>query len=526
VELTAEGPARIARTLAAAEAAALAGAPVQAMTLLQALEGVDLDPVARGRVLMVQGVLQVYSGQPGAAAEVPTMYLAAARAFGEHAPDRARIALMSAFGQISGSDWMLRGCSAEDVGREARLLIGSDPVDGLGDVVLAAVSSFVLDEYEEAVPRMKQAVEALRTQQLPIHLVPALGGISVLLTTALYDDDARTELLLRCADALRDAGALMPLDPILWTLALTEADLGQLDSAERLLAEVFHKREAGGMTPDQQEMFKNVEYLAWRGTDPDLEAQIERSGQAAVALGFGGAETMARAASSLLAQSAGDYETAYRLSSGIWEQGFLQVAPRELPDVVEAAVFTDRQVEAERALAALARISDASGTTWARAVTATGRALVSRGEEAEDHFRDAVRILDSTRNVAAAARAHLLYGEWLHRSRRKADARFQLRTALEMFEAMGASRYAARARRELAATGADVAEPEELQHGLTSREATVAALAADGATNAEIAASLLLSPHTVDFHLRKVYRKVGVSSRRELARTLRRTGSG
>ncbi|KHL19611.1 AAA ATPase-like protein [Mumia flava] len=523
VELTPAGPARIDRTLAAAEAAAIGGAPVQASRLLASLEETELDPVGLGRSLMVRAAVHVYSGLADASADVPAMYLRAARAFEASDPVRAREALVRCASNLGGAEWMMRGCSVEEAATTIREIVGEEPRDVAG-TALAALASFALDPYEVAAPQMRAAVDAIASDRVSPTELLELGMLGMVLATGLLDDDARTTILTRSAEVARAAGALYPLDVFLWVRSLTEADIGQLESAGRLLAEVGQVRDAIGLTPDQQEMFKNVEYLAWCGRGPDLEAQIERSGQAAVALGLGGAETMARAASALLASCAGDYETSYRLSAGIVEQNHLQVAQRALVNLVEAAVFTGRDEEARRALVRLESIAAASPTTWARGLAAVGRALVATDDETEVAFREAVQILEPTRNLAALGRARLLYGEWLLRRRRRADARFQLRGALGVFERMGAVRFAERARRELLASGGtegpgDAAGPTRTSD-LTAREATVAAMAAAGSTNAEIAAALLLSPHTVDFHLRKVFRKLGVTSRRELAGTL------
>jgi DNA-binding CsgD family transcriptional regulator len=192
-----------------------------------------------------------------------------------------------------------------------------------------------------------------------------------------------------------------------------------------------------------------------------------------------------------------------------------------LVELIEAGA---RSGKPELAADALARLSDttaASGTDWALGVQARSRALITEGEAAEGLYREAVEALERTRVRVELARAHLLYGEWLRRERRRRDAREQLRTAHERFVEFGIEAFAERARVELEATGEHPRQRTiETRDDLTPQEAQVARLAADGATNQQIGAQLFISPSTVDYHLRKVFRKLGVDSRRQLKQHL------
>jgi DNA-binding CsgD family transcriptional regulator len=162
-------------------------------------------------------------------------------------------------------------------------------------------------------------------------------------------------------------------------------------------------------------------------------------------------------------------------------------------------------------------LAEASGTDWALGIEARSRALVSEGSAAEDLYRRSIELLSRTRIRVALARAHLLYGEWLRREGRRIDSREQLRIAHELFTGMGAHGFAERARRELLATGETARKRvDETRGDLTAQEAQIARMAADGHTNPEIGARLFISPRTVEWHLRKIYPKLGVSSRREL----------
>jgi ATP/maltotriose-dependent transcriptional regulator MalT len=192
-----------------------------------------------------------------------------------------------------------------------------------------------------------------------------------------------------------------------------------------------------------------------------------------------------------------------------------------LPELIEAAARTGDTGIAGDALTRLAQFTQAGGTDFGLGVEARCRALLSDGEAEESLYREAIDRLGRTRLRPELARAHLLYGEWLRRESRRADAREQLRTAHGMLAAMGAEAFAERARHELLATGETVRQPKaEPASALSAQEAHIARLAADGHTNPEIAAQLFLSARTVEWHLRKIFSKLGIASRRELREAL------
>jgi DNA-binding CsgD family transcriptional regulator len=189
-----------------------------------------------------------------------------------------------------------------------------------------------------------------------------------------------------------------------------------------------------------------------------------------------------------------------------------------LVEMIEAAVRSGRRETAARALIQLEERASAANTDWALGVLARSKALLSSGETAEGFYREAIKRLESSRIAVQLARAHLLYGEWLRRENRRIDARQELRVAFDALHAMGATAFAERARRELRATGETARERTAATSTvLTPQEAQIARLAADGRTNPEIGSELFISPRTVEYHLSKVYAKVGVSSRSELA---------
>ena len=192
-----------------------------------------------------------------------------------------------------------------------------------------------------------------------------------------------------------------------------------------------------------------------------------------------------------------------------------------LAELILAAARSGRTDRATDALERLSEMTRASGSDWALGIEARSRALLSEGANADRLYREAIERLGRTRVRVALARAHLQYGEWLRRERRRLDAREQLQTAYEMLTAMGVEAFAQRAERELLATGARARKRSpETRETLTAQEAQVARLARDGLSNLEIGARLFISPRTVEYHLHKVFTKLDISSRQQLGRVL------
>jgi DNA-binding CsgD family transcriptional regulator len=230
-------------------------------------------------------------------------------------------------------------------------------------------------------------------------------------------------------------------------------------------------------------------------------------------------------AAALLYNGLGRYDKALTAAELVCEYDDVGVLGWSLTELVEAAVRSGQPARASDALRRLSETTRASGTDWALGTEARSRALLSDGQTAENCYREAIERLGRTRMRPAVARAHLLYGEWLRRENRRQDARAELRTAHGLFTTMGIEAFAERARRELLATGDAVHKPAaETVSELTAQEAHIARLAAGGRTNVEIGAQLFLSTRTVEWHLSKVYTKLGVGSRRELRPALASLG--
>jgi DNA-binding CsgD family transcriptional regulator len=230
-------------------------------------------------------------------------------------------------------------------------------------------------------------------------------------------------------------------------------------------------------------------------------------------------------ATAVLHNGLGHYQAALVAAQQACEHDELGFGVWVLPELIEAAVRCGDHKIAAAAFRQLSERTSLSGSQWARGIEARSRALIAGGRDAEEFYLEAISQLGRSRMTVHLARAHLIYGEWLRRENRRHDARAELRTAHGLFTTMGIEAFAERARRELLAAGDTVRKPTvETASELTAQEAHIARLAVDGRTNVEIGAQLFLSTRTVEWHLGKVYTKLGVGSRRELPRALASLG--
>jgi ATP/maltotriose-dependent transcriptional regulator MalT len=256
----------------------------------------------------------------------------------------------------------------------------------------------------------------------------------------------------------------------------------------------------------------------WRGREAEASRLIEASDRDAVSRGEGRRIGAARCAAAVLYNGLGRYEQACEAArSGAGQPREVALSNWCLPELVEAAVRSDQHALAEDARDRLEHTTIPSGTDWALGIQARCNALLSARGQAEGHYRDAIEHLGRTRMRTEHARAHLLFGEWLRREGRRIEAREHLRTAYEMFAEIGMEAFAERARRERLATGESIRKRRtEIANELTPQEAQIARLARAGLTNPEIGGQLFLSPRTVEWHLKKIFTKLGISSRRAL----------
>lgn len=503
--LTPHGAQKYARLVAAAEAALAAGAARLAKTLLDEVDEDVLDPISRGRLITARASLAIFIADPALMTAGANM-LAAAESFHGHDTTLEQNALIKAFEYTLPAERQAQGATLTELG--SRMRKGAELQHGIAATLLRALSAHILLPYAQAVPMMRTAVEALL--ELDARELLEYGAISVVLTTALWDADSRRDCLARTVAAARDAGSLQVLDTTWWIMSLAELTGGTPKRAQQYIEQVRELRRAIGF---DAEHVINVALLAWSGAP---RPQVEMIAEGAGAMGFGGVKASGDSALALRDLAEGHYSDAYERFKPLVDDPFLQVTPHELPDFVEAACRSGHSEEAGVHVTRLEEMASANGSAWNLGAAQRSRALVEG--DAEHHFRASVATLEPTGIEIDLARTHLLYGEWLRRSKRRREAREHLRCALELFEKGRAPGFAQRARNELQAIGVHASTagtPGPLD--LTAQELTVAQLAAAGSTNAEIGATMFLSGNTVDYHLRKVFQKLGISSRRQLA---------
>jgi len=332
----------------------------------------------------------------------------------------------------------------------------------------------------------------------------------------MWDYDSWDVLTARQIQVARDAGALTVLPVTLSTRAALYLLAGELALAES----VVEQAEAVADAIDNTSMsYTALCVAAFRGREGIARDLIESGTKEFLDRGDGLGLNIALWATSVLNNGLSRYDDAFVAAEQVLEDRHeIMFSPMACVELIEAASRIGKEVSAVAALERLAEATSASGTNWAAAIEARCRALLSHGEAAETLYRDAIELLTPTALRCDLARTQLLYGEWLRRERRARDGRGQLRAAYGLFTELGMEGFAERARAELRASGEHPrSRTVDTGADLTPREAQIAQLVAQGATNPEIAARLFISRSTVEYHLRKIFSKLGVQSRTQLA---------
>ena len=340
-------------------------------------------------------------------------------------------------------------------------------------------------------------------------------------THELWDYPAWRELSFRSVRLARDAGAVAVLPMLLVYLAGVHVYGGDFAAAAALIDEADTITAATGNAQAPMR-YARVFLSAWRGDEAEALKLIDAAVTDATTRGEGRVFSLAGHVAAVLYNGLGRYLAALDAARRACEHDEFGYFGWSLAELVEAGVRGDAVDEAQAALRILEERTRASGTDWALGVRARSKALLSDDASTESLYRDAIERLDRTGVRVHLARAHLVYGEWLRRQNRRLDGREHLRTAYEALSGMGARAFAERARRELLATG-ETARKRTVDTGqlLTAQESQIVRLAADRHTTPEIASQLFISPRTVEYHLHKVFSKLGVSSRKELRGALR-----
>ena len=512
-DLTVDPGKRARRALEAAGVKLLAGAPQEALTLLSLAAEGPLDEFDRAQLQRVHGQIALDRRHAGDA--VPLL-LDAARRLESLDPGLARETYLEALRAASVAGRLGGGVSAAaKAARNAPARPGSRRAT---DLLLDGLAIRFTDGYAASASSLKRALVAVRDEGRRPGQDVRWPWIARRVAPDLFDDDTWHALATRNVQIAREAGALAVLPLALNLHALLRCFEGELEAAAALLDEADEIAEATGTA---EMVFGRVLLAGCRGDEAQAVELFEKSTAAATARGEGVVLTFAEHAAALLYNGLGQHEAALAPAQSASARDELMVSVWSLPELIEAAVRCGRIELATAAVERLAERTQAAGTDAAFGIEARARALVSEATLTEGLFSQAIDRLSRCRFALDLARAHLLYGEWLRREQRRLDGREQLRTAHEMFAAMGAEAFAERARRELLATGETVrARAPDTRAQLTAQEVQVAHLARDGLSNPEIAARLFISPRTVQYHLRKVFMKLDISSRNQLHRAL------
>jgi DNA-binding CsgD family transcriptional regulator/tetratricopeptide (TPR) repeat protein len=512
VALTRDPARRTDRALAAAQVSLHAGAFDEALGLLAAAETGSLDELRRARAELLRGQIAFASG---VGSDAPPLLLKAARRLEPLDAELARETDLDAWGAALFAGRLATAGGLLEVSRAARSaprpLHPPRPSDELLDGLVAVIA----EGRTAAAPRLRRATSAFAAEHVSAAENFRWGWLTTVPSNLLWDDESWHAINARQLQLARDAGALarLPIDLTAW--AILAAWRGDFASAAAAIAEIDAVTEA---TEARIAPYGAMLLAAFRGREAEATALIESAIGDATAGGQGIGVQYAQWASSILLNGLGRSEQALAAARQASEDTpELFLSAWALPELIEASVRSGNPQLAAGALERLAAAAAAAGTDWALGVEARSRALLSEGEAGERLYREALERLGRTRLRPELARTHLLYGECLRREGRRVEAREQLRTAHDMLAAIGMEAFAERARRELAATGEKVRKRTvETRDELTAQEEHVARLARDGLSNPEIGARLFLSPRTVEWHLHKVFAKLGIASRMAL----------
>ena len=514
VALTEDPARRAGRALAAAQASFQAGAFDVAPGLLAAAEAGPLDEFQRVRIDLVRAQLVLASGRR---TEATRLLLAAARRLEALDISLARETYVDAFFAALVGARLTDSVGVPEVAQAARRVArrSADEPTTAGGLLDALVA--LADDYDAAVPLCREALQKISADKIsPKGRLRWFQGGTVALE--VWDDESAYVLSQHHVQIARQTGTLNELAPALNMHTPMLVFSGELSAAASAVAETQSIEE---MTEIRNAPYGALVLEAWRGHPRETRALIEKTLREAGSRVEGIGVATSEYARAVLCNGLGQYEEALVAACSASEYREVVAENWGLSELIEPATRTGRIELATDAMNRLARKARAAGTGWALGIEARSRALLSEGDRAEGLFREAIGHLGRTRVRAELARTHLLYGEWLRREGRRVDARAQLRAALDQFTSFGMEAFAERARMELLATGEKARKRTvETRDDLTAQERQIAQLACDGLSNPEIGARLFLSPRTVEWHLRKVFGKLGIRSRHQLPSAL------
>jgi DNA-binding CsgD family transcriptional regulator len=517
VALTLDPARRADRALAAAEAKLQVGVSDAALGLVATAEGGPLDERQRARAGLLRGQIAFVFGR---GMDAPLLMLKAARQFEPLDVGMARLTYLEALSTAVSAGRLAVGGGAREVAEAVRWAPASPQPASGPDLLLAGLALLITEGYAAGTPVLKRALQAFLSEHVSHVEAMPWAWLAYVAALVLWDSESWRLLAVRQVSLAREAGALVVLSYALDALSLALAWTGDFAAAAAPIAEREEIVEAAG-SQFRVHSFGALQLAAWRGDEAKVTVLIEGSLPKVASRGAGQVLAFMDYATALLYNGLGRYSEALAAAQQASEHPQELSSTLILPELIEAAVRSGQAGRAAEALDLLAETTRAAGTDWALGTEARSRALLATNQVAEDLYREAIGRLGRTGLRVELARAHLLYGEWLRRQRRRGDARDQLRAAYGIFVSAGAGAFAERARTELRATGERAPKrTAETRDALTAREAHIARLASRGASNPEIAAQLFISPATVAYHLRKVFTTLGISSRNQLAAAL------
>jgi DNA-binding CsgD family transcriptional regulator len=511
--LTPDPARRAHRALEAAAAKHLAGASQEALRLLERAGAGLLDPLDRAKLKLLHGEIVDLRRTPDA---LPLL-LDAARLFEPLDASLSRDAYLAALRAATVAGRLGPGVrEVASAALEAPRV--ADEPRAVDRLVHGLALRFTAG-YAAGAPALKRAFTALREEGERKDVSVRWPWFARRVAAELFADDTWHYLTTRGVQRVRENGALGMLAVALIHLAQVRCLEGDLDGASALLDEADDIASATGTEPY---LIGRLWLAGYRGIEAEALVLCEAAERDAHARGGEGIVlTFAEHSRAVLYNAIGRYEAALPPAQSAATRDELMVSAWSLPELVEAATRSGRGDIATAAIESLTERTRAAGTELALGIAARSKALLSDGEVADRLYREAIERLGRTRLAFELARAHLLYGEWLRRRRRRTEARDMLRRARDAFTSMGAEAFAARAARELLATGETARKRnDEARDDLTAQETQIAQLARDGLSNGEIGARLFISPRTVEYHLHKVFTKLGIRSREHLDRVL------
>jgi DNA-binding CsgD family transcriptional regulator len=515
-DLTIDPSRRAERALAAAQANSEAGHVKAAFAVLASAEAAAVDDLQRARVDLLRAQITFGSGIVNDASQ---QLLEAAKRIEPLDAKLARETYLDAWGAALFAGRLAPRGTLEAISRAAQA--GPRVVDSprASDLLLDGFALLVTEGRVAATPKLARGARAFADTAASTEEGLRWAWLAVTAAATLWDYETWRAIHARQVSLAREAGALAFLPIQIHGQVICDVCGGAFGAAHSLLSEANAASEATGarIAP-----YGALLLAALRGREDEFFELARPAVDEFIALGQGVALQWTNWTTAVLYNGLGRYADAVRLAADASdEEARLFISAWSLPELIEAAARSGEVAVAAEAVERLAAATQPSGTDWALGVEVRSRALISSGGVADALYRESITRLERGRVRVELARAHLLYGEWLRRENRRVDSRLQLRTAHDQFTSIGMEAFAERARRELVATGERLRRRTvETRDDLTPQERQIAELARDGLANPEIGARLFLSPRTVEWHLRKVFGKLGIHRRRELANAL------